>query len=218
MKMKKNIASLFLVLSLVFLITPSVYAATCASLNMADNDGDGWVCGTSIDASGTGTGGCHAGYVLYPTTSTDFGQTCTIGVVTKKIGDCVDLSISTEYQTPIKDKDGKTIKSSSIYPNAYDAPGDGVDQACSGKDTVIGGDNTKGAQDILDNIRTFLTWVVGGISGIILILGGIMYAMAAGDETKTKKARKAMIGAIIGLVVALLANAIIAIVAQNIVK
>lgn len=52
-------------------------------------------------------------------------------------------------------------------------------------------------------------WAIGIISVIILIVAGIMYATAAGDESKVKKAKHAIIGAIVGLVIAILASAIV---------
>ena len=59
-----------------------------------------------------------------------------------------------------------------------------------------------------------LGYVVVTISIIIMIWGGILYATAAGDEQKTSKARKAIIGAIIGLAIGLLAPAIVKYVAS----
>jgi len=137
---------------------------------------------------------------------------CNTTVITKKgTGDCLDVG-------SVTDNAGNIIKAKDIHPDAIDVPNNGVDEDCNGEDAVIGAKTTMDAQGVLDNIRNFLIWVVGGVSGIILIIGGIMYAMAAGDEQKTKKARKAIIGAVVGLVVALLANVIIMVVSNSIVK
>jgi hypothetical protein len=217
-QMKK--ASLFLVFMLSFLLiapgvlaqTPSSCGSACTATNTtncwADYDGDGWA------------SKYHDGYQLY--TASDFGQTCLLGTKVVKKGDCADINpmneLNPNFNGLIKDNNGNVVKSSTIYPGAMKIPGDGVDHDCSGNAAEIGGANTPDAQSLLNNVRNFLTWAVVGISGLILIWGGIMYAMAAGDEQKTKKARKAIIGAVIGLIVGLLAYAIIGIVAQNIVN
>ena len=93
-----------------------------------------------------------------------------------------------------------------------------MDEDCDGPDAGYAKETSTTAQGVMDNIKNFLTFIVGGISGIVLILGGIMYATAAGEEQKQKKARKAMVGAIVGLLVAVLSNVIISIVAQNVVN
>lgn len=61
---------------------------------------------------------------------------------------------------------------------------------------------------LADRVIYMLSRAVVVISVIILIWGGIMYSTAAGDERKTSKARKAIIGAIIGLAIGLLAPSI----------
>jgi hypothetical protein len=54
-----------------------------------------------------------------------------------------------------------------------------------------------------------MMYIVGILSVIMLIAGGIMYATSAGDEAKTKKAKTAVTAAIIGLVFAVLAWTIV---------
>jgi len=57
--------------------------------------------------------------------------------------------------------------------------------------------------DILQNIMQWLLWVVGIVGVIGFALAGIMYLIAAGDQTMIDRAKKAMIYSIIGVVVAL---------------
>jgi hypothetical protein len=60
-------------------------------------------------------------------------------------------------------------------------------------------------QPIVPQVVSIIMYIVGIISVIVLIIAGIMYATSAGDEAKMKKAKGAIIAAIIGLVIALLA-------------
>jgi hypothetical protein len=98
-----------------------------------------------------------------------------------------------------------------VNPGAFDVPDNGIDEDCDGADGKFVA--TAGAEKDLGGLvqRTIslLGKVVVTISVIIMIYGGILYATAAGDEQKTSKARKAIIGAIIGLAVGLLAPAVV---------
>lgn len=65
---------------------------------------------------------------------------------------------------------------------------------------------------LFNTIFTFLLGIVGGLAIIFLIIGGIRYILARGDEKAAKGAKDQITAAIIGLVVALLAVVIVAIV------
>lgn len=73
-------------------------------------------------------------------------------------------------------------------------------------------DDHAGSNDLMKTINTIIS-VVLGILGILavayIIYGGFMFTTAAGDPAKTKKARETIMYGIIGLVVALLAFAIV---------
>ena len=51
--------------------------------------------------------------------------------------------------------------------------------------------------------------VIGIVAVIVIILGGINYTMSQGDPSKTKKARDTILYGVIGLIVVLLAFAIV---------
>lgn len=63
--------------------------------------------------------------------------------------------------------------------------------------------------DIVMLIINILLFVVGAISVIMIIVGGIMYATSAGDSGAITKAKNTILYAIIGLVVAFFAFAIV---------
>lgn len=76
-----------------------------------------------------------------------------------------------------------------------------------------------GTQEVLYNVANYLLSFIGGIAVISIIIGGIMWAMAAGDEFKIDKAKTTIKFSVIGLVVALasyvIINSLIEIFASN---
>lgn len=83
---------------------------------------------------------------------------------------------------------------------------------CSGA-----GDNQK--RDVMSTLNTVinvLLGVIGFIAVIMIILGGINYTTSQGDATKVKKAKDTILYGIIGLVVALLAYALVNFVLANV--
>ena len=73
-------------------------------------------------------------------------------------------------------------------------------------------ENHAGSDNLMKTINTIIN-VVLGVLGILavayIIYGGFMFTTAAGDANKTKKARETIMYGVIGLVVALLAFAIV---------
>jgi len=63
---------------------------------------------------------------------------------------------------------------------------------------------------VVSPIVSMLLTVLGAISIIVIIVGGIMYAVSAGDPGKAKKAKDTILYAVVGLVVAMLAYGIVA--------
>ncbi len=66
--------------------------------------------------------------------------------------------------------------------------------------------------EVWDVVQTALNWIlaiIGVIATIMIILGGIQYTTSAGDSGKVKKAKDTILYGIIGLVIALLAAAIV---------
>jgi len=63
--------------------------------------------------------------------------------------------------------------------------------------------------DTVTNIINLIIFVVGVVAVIMLVIGGVQYTMSQGDATQVKKAKDTILYAIIGLVVAILAFAIV---------
>lgn len=64
------------------------------------------------------------------------------------------------------------------------------------------------ASDVLASALTTTYFIAGIIAVIVLIVGGIMYATAAGDPNGVAKARNLILFSIIGLVVVVIAYAV----------
>ena len=75
-----------------------------------------------------------------------------------------------------------------------------------------GAANPGAATDLMSNIKLIITAVfsiIGIVSVVMIILGGISYATSQGDPGKVKKGKDTILYGIIGLIVALLAFAIV---------
>ena len=79
----------------------------------------------------------------------------------------------------------------------------------SGCDNLKGGNN---GVDLISTVRTIIQVIVGVlgfVAVVVIILGGVQYTTSSGDPAKVKKAKDTILYGIIGLVVALLAYAIV---------
>ena len=62
---------------------------------------------------------------------------------------------------------------------------------------------------IIKTIVEVLLTAVGAISIIMIVIGGIMFALSSGDAQKAVKARNTVLYAVVGLAVSLFASAIV---------
>ncbi len=66
-----------------------------------------------------------------------------------------------------------------------------------------------GVDGIFTNITNTILYVVGTISVIMLIFGGLRYIISGGDSKKVTDAKNTILYAIIGLIIAILSYAIV---------
>ena len=91
---------------------------------------------------------------------------------------------------------------------------DPFSQACTGKaaDSVVcqnRGNAEAETQSFIRNILSLLFFVLGVICVIMIIIGGITYATSNGEQNQLTSAKNTVLYAVVGLVVALLAYAIV---------
>ncbi|MDO4870553.1 MAG: hypothetical protein Q3996_00425 [Candidatus Saccharibacteria bacterium] len=70
-------------------------------------------------------------------------------------------------------------------------------------------DKLFGDGSVFNNVVNFLLFLIGIISVIMIIYGGIQYSLSAGDSSKVTSAKNTILYAIVGLIVAMLAFAIV---------
>ena len=96
-------------------------------------------------------------------------------------------------------------------------PSSTVQARCQGFDCVenqidrnlqVNTGNNNTVESLAETITNTIIYFVGAAAIIMLIYGGIIYALSAGDSTKAKKAKDTILYAIIGLAIAVLAYAI----------
>lgn len=81
--------------------------------------------------------------------------------------------------------------------------------ACRGNTSVCGTTNSTGVYAILKNVINILLTIGGIISVIMIIIGGIKYTTSTGDSSTINSARETIIYAVVGLVVSIMAFAIV---------
>ncbi|MEI6228509.1 MAG: hypothetical protein WCP11_00560 [Candidatus Saccharibacteria bacterium] len=77
--------------------------------------------------------------------------------------------------------------------------------------------NLFGIDGIFTTITSTLLFAIGALSVIMIIVGGIRYVVSGGKEANVTKAKNTILYAIIGLVVAMLAYAMISFVLETLI-
>lgn len=63
--------------------------------------------------------------------------------------------------------------------------------------------------DVIKTVINIIVYILGAISVIMIIIGGVRYVVSGGDSSAVKGAKDTILYAIVGLVIALLAYAIV---------
>lgn len=99
----------------------------------------------------------------------------------------------------------------SAQVNVFPQCGAGVtSEVCSGGGTLFG------PGSIWNRILNTLTYIVGAASVLMIIIGGLRYTLSAGDSNSAAGAKNTIIFAVVGLVLAVMANALVNFVLTNI--
>lgn len=70
-------------------------------------------------------------------------------------------------------------------------------------------DELAGETGVFQTITNVLLFIIGAISVIMLIIGGIRYVVSGGDSSAVTAAKNTILYAIVGIIVALLAYALV---------
>lgn len=101
------------------------------------------------------------------------------------------------------------VVGSAIIVNSNTSAVNPFEHACKGSSSVICNNKGEKVETGIQGVINILLWAVGIISVIAIILSGIMYIVSTGDPGKVTKAKNALLYAVIGLVVSLMAYAIV---------
>ena len=85
----------------------------------------------------------------------------------------------------------------------------GAGAGAAGNSSLCGAAAKDDAPTLIKNVINILLYLVGIIAVIAIIIGGIRYVTSNGDSGATKSAKDTVLYAVIGLVVAILAFAIV---------
>lgn len=74
---------------------------------------------------------------------------------------------------------------------------------------LFGGEDCPGEQGIFRTITNILLFIIGAIAVIMLVIGGIRYTTSNGDSNAVSAAKNTILYAVVGIVVAILAYAVV---------
>jgi hypothetical protein len=103
-------------------------------------------------------------------------------------------------------------------PDGTKLSGSGKSLADCGEHGAKNASNTNDLMTTVNTIINVIIGVIGFVAVVVIILGGVQYTTSAGDPGKVKKAKDTILYGIVGLVIALLAFAIVNFVLSSITK
>lgn len=81
-----------------------------------------------------------------------------------------------------------------------------------------GGTSTNELSEVIVNIITGVVGILGVVAAIFIVVGGVNYMTSAGDAGKLKKAKDTILYAVIGLIISVLAFAIVNFVIRGVIE
>jgi hypothetical protein len=98
-----------------------------------------------------------------------------------------------------------------LIPVSSVAAADALEKVCTGNpgESAVCGKRFDTSDAFVGTIVNILLFLVGTVSVLSIIIGGIFYVTSSGDSSNVTKAKNTIFYAIIGLVVSLLAYAIV---------
>lgn len=94
-------------------------------------------------------------------------------------------------------------------------PGDKVSGINEGKDCAKSPQQQSGLKGSIEIVTNVLLFIIGAVAVIMIIIGGVKYVISNGDSAQVTSAKNTILYAVIGLIVALLAYAIVKFVLDN---
>ena len=102
---------------------------------------------------------------------------------------------------------GASVLSTASLPGSASAQvSEGINTATTSE---MKGKSIDGDKGLIKTVVNVLLWAVGILSVIMIIFSGFRYITSAGDASKTKSARSTLIYSVVGLIVAIMAWAIV---------
>lgn len=89
-------------------------------------------------------------------------------------------------------------------------------ESLSDCDGISGGNNENSLMSTLSVVINVVLGVVGFVAVVMIIIGGISFVTSQGDTAKVTKARNTILYGVVGLIVAILAFAIVNFVLSNV--
>jgi heme/copper-type cytochrome/quinol oxidase subunit 2 len=96
----------------------------------------------------------------------------------------------------------------------------GTPQECAkqGVESAQTGSKDTDAKQVTQSIVNLLLFITGTVAVIMIVIGGIKYVTSAGDASQAKSAKDTILYSVIGLIVAILAYAVVTFIINAFVK
>ena len=98
------------------------------------------------------------------------------------------------------------LSTASLSGSASAQVSEGINTATTSE---MKGKSIDGKDGLIKTVVNVLLWAVGILSVIMIIFSGFRYITSAGDASKTKSAQSTLIYSVVGLIVAIMAWAIV---------